>query len=172
MEWNLVVVELGELKPWNRNPKRIGKAQADRLLAFWEKAGQFQTIAIGPDGEVYDGHQRLSVLLKKYGKKYKVKALKASRSLTEPEREEFVIAAHVGTNGQFDWDVLSGWNSSDLEMWGLDDELLQNWRSDTNALRLLIEAEEPFAPVPDETPQLDEAHAVTCPFCNAQFVPK
>ena len=37
---------------------------------------------------------------------------------------------------------------------------------------LQIEAEEPFAPVPDETPQLDEAHAVTCPFCNAQFVPK
>lgn len=66
MEWKPVRVRLGDLKPWERNPRRIRLAHAKRLLKSWQEFGQAQTIAIGPDGEVYDGHQRLSALLMAY----------------------------------------------------------------------------------------------------------
>lgn len=57
--WTNVVVTLGELVPWDHNPKGITEGNARRLLEFWKQIGQFQTIAIGPNNEVYDGHQRL-----------------------------------------------------------------------------------------------------------------
>lgn len=50
MNWQPVTVPLSSLTPWERNPKRISKAHARRLLDLWERLGQFQTIAIGPGG--------------------------------------------------------------------------------------------------------------------------
>ena len=142
MNWTPVDVRLGDLKPWDRNPKRISKGHAKRLLELWERLGQFQTIAIGPGGEVYDGHQRLNVLKAAHGAGYTVQALQAERALTEAEREELTIAAHVGTTGQFDWDALSGWDAGNLQQWGLDTETLDGWRVDTAAIEELLASSE------------------------------
>ncbi len=141
MNWTPVDVRLGDLKPWERNPKTISKAHAKRLLELWERLGQFQTIAIGPGGEVYDGHQRLNVLKAAHGAGYTVQALQAERALTEAEREELTVAAHVGTTGQFDWDALSGWDAGNLQQWGLDTETLDGWRVDAAALGAMIGSE-------------------------------
>ena len=142
MNWTPVDVRLGDLKPWERNPKTISKAHAKRLLELWERLGQFQTIAIGPGGEVYDGHQRLNVLKAAHGVGYTVRALQAERTLTEAEREELTIAAHVGTTGQFDWDALSGWDAGNLQQWGFDAETLDGWRVDTAALDAMLVADD------------------------------
>lgn len=138
MNWTPVDVRLGDLKPWERNPKTISKAHAKRLLELWERLGQFQTIAIGPGGEVYDGHQRLNVLKAAHGNGYAVQALQAERALTEAEREELTIAAHVGTTGQFDWDALSGWDAGNLQQWGFDAETLKSWQADAGNLRTML----------------------------------
>lgn len=140
--WQPVTVALSSLTPWERNPKRISKSHAQRLLDLWQRLGQFQTIAIGPGGEVYDGHQRLSVLKAAHGARFQVQALQSSRALTEKEREELTIAAHVGTTGQFDWEALSGWDAGDLAQWGFDSELLTNWRGDIAALDAMLGSEE------------------------------
>ena len=84
--WQPITVTLSVLQPWPRNPRRMSKKQAERLLKSFADLGQFQTIAIGPGGEVYDGHQRLAALLKVHGPGYEVRALQASRPLTEAER--------------------------------------------------------------------------------------
>jgi len=154
--WTNDTRKLSDLVPWERNPKRISKTHAARLLELWERLGQFQTIAIGPSGEVYDGHQRLSVLKAAHGGKYEVQALQSSRALTEKEREELTVAAHVGTVGQFDWDALSGWDVGDLQQWGFDTETLANWQTDIGALRTMLDAE--AAPVGDDPgAQVDKA---------------
>lgn len=154
--WTPVTIPLSALTPWERNPKRISKTHAQRLLDLWQRLGQFQTIAIGPNGEVYDGHQRLSVLKAAYGADYQVQALQSSRPLTEKEREELTVAAHVGTVGQFDWDALSGWDAGDLQAWGFDQEALQNWQADIGALRTMLESE--TTPVGDDPgAQVDKA---------------
>lgn len=151
--WTATTITLSKLKPWERNPKRISKAHAARLLELWERLGQFQTIAIGPGGEVYDGHQRLSVLKAKHGGSYQVQVLQASRPVTEAGREELTIAAHSGTTGSWDWDALSGWNVENLTAWGLDEELLKDWNAGATALREMLAADGGAAEqnlIPDE----------------------
>ena len=159
--WTATTITLSKLKPWERNPKRISKAHAARLLDLWERLGQFQTIAIGPAGEVYDGHQRLSVLKAKHGGGYVVQVLQASRPLTEAEREELTIAAHSGTTGSWDWDALAGWDVGNLTAWGLDEELLKDWNAGATALREMLAAEtaptgEDPGPQPDRAEELRE----------------
>ena len=171
--WTNDTATLGSLVPWERNPKRISKTHAKRLLDYWRKIGQFQTIAVGPDGEVYDGHQRLSVLLAAHGKGFSLDVRRASRALTDDERRELVIAAHVGTTGQFDWDELSGWDAAQLQEWGMDAELVQNWQTDIAALRIMIDVTPDFEPVDESTqPRLDQKAPVTCPHCGMEFVPE
>lgn len=171
--WQPVTVPLSALVPWDRNPKTISKSHATRLLDLWQRLGQFQTIAIGPAGEVYDGHQRLSVLKAAHGPRFQVQALQADRALTEKEREELTVAAHVGTTGQFDWDELSGWDTTDLQTWGFDTELLVNWQSDVAALRTMIDVTPDFQPVDEsEQPRLDQKAPITCPHCGAEFIPE
>ena len=142
MNWQPVTVPLSSLTPWERNPKRISKAHARRLLDLWERLGQFQTIAIGPGGEVYDGHQRLSVLKTAYGADYEVKALQSDRPLTEDERAELTISAHSGTTGAWDWDALSGWDAGQLQEWGFDGEALADWRAGVAALDAMLGSED------------------------------
>ena len=153
--WQPVTVQLSALVPWDRNPKTISKTHAKRMLDLWQRLGQFQTIAIGPACEVYDGHQRLSVLKAAHGPRFQVQALQADRALTEKEREELTVAAHVGTTGQFDWDELSGWDTTDLQTWGFDAELLQDWNTGAAALATMLgpEIELPEA-VPQQEPKL------------------
>lgn len=140
LTWLPCTVTLGELQPWERNPKRMSKAQAARLLASWETLGQFQTLAIGPAGEVYDGHQRLSALLKLHGPRYTVQALRSDRPLTEREREQIAVLS-VTAVGSFDWDALAGWDASALTAWGLDADTLAAWNDDAANLRELLETE-------------------------------
>jgi len=152
MNWQNVTVKLGDLRAWDRNPKTISKSHAERLLAYWNEIGQFQNVAIGPANEVYDGHQRLSVLLSAYGPGYQVDARRSERALTEDERKKLVVAAHVGTTGQFDWDELASWDAAQMQEWGLDAEALVSWGSDVAALREMLESEK------EEPPEDPGAH--------------
>lgn len=154
--WTPVTVKLGALVPWERNPKRMSKAAAERLLANWQDLGQWQTLAIGPHGEVYDGHQRLSALLRVYGKDYAVQALQASRALTDDERARLVIEGSASAVGSFDWDALSGWDAGALQGFGFDGDLLAAWNDQAANLRELLESEKPEPPA-DPGPQLDRA---------------
>ncbi len=168
--WTATTITLSKLKPWERNPKRISKAHAERLLDLWQRLGQFQTIAIGPGGEVYDGHQRLSVLKAAHGARFEVQALQASRALTEREREELTIAAHSGTTGSWDWDALSGWDAGDLQQWGFDTETLTNWQTDIGALREMIDSEVPDVDFKEYDESIeDEVEFIECPSCGHKF---
>ncbi len=141
LTWTADSATLGELVPWERNPKSISKHNAERLLDYWQRIGQFQTVAIGPGGEVYDGHQRLSVLKAAFGPSYRIDVRRASRALSEAERQELVIAAHAGTVGSWDWDALASWDAGELRGWGFDAELLHEWNDDAANLALMLEAE-------------------------------
>ena len=89
-----------------------------------------------------------------YGRDYEVMALQASRALSEKEREELVVAAHVGTVGQFDWEQLSGWDAPELIAWGMDDTALKDWKHDVSALSSLLDSEKQEV---DAEPQIDRA---------------
>jgi len=155
IEWKSKTVKLGDLKPWDQNPRQSTKKQQDAIKASFEDFGQVQTVAIGPDGDVLDGHQRLSALLNAHGPDYTIEARQASRALTEKERKRLVVMLHTGATGSWDWDALSGWDAKDLLGWGMDADALKEWKSDVSALSALIDSEE--KPPVDAEPQIDQA---------------
>lgn len=132
--WTSCRVRIGDLHAWERNPKNMTKIAAERLLKSWRTFGQVETLAIGPDNEVYNGHQRLQALLAVYGEDYEVDARRSSRALTEEERRALVIALHAGTIGTWDWEELSAWNPLELVEWGMDDAYLEQMKRDSAAL--------------------------------------
>ena len=141
---------LAELEPWGENPKSISKASAKRLLDYWQRIGQFATIAIGPKNgngkyPVYDGHQRLHVLKTAYGGQFAIDARVSERPLTKDERAEMVVQAHAGTVGNWDWDALAAWDTKALESWGLDSETLGQWGQDYSGLTELLESGEDYS---------------------------
>lgn len=58
LTWHNETRRLGDLVSYADNPRDIGEQQAKRLAHSRRKFRQPQTIAIGPGGEVYDGHQQ------------------------------------------------------------------------------------------------------------------
>lgn len=130
--WTNVTVRLGDLQPWPRNPRQIKEDQARRLSESFDQFGQVETLAIGPDGEIYNGHQRLNVLMAESGPDYEIEARQSSRPLTEKEREKLTVYLHKGAAGEWDFDALSGWDVGDLLDWGFEDfELgVEGWGED------------------------------------------
>lgn len=120
LEWTNCTVTLDELKPWADNPRFSTKAQAERLIKSFDELGQFQTIAISPTNEVYDGHQRLSALLTVHGPSYQIDARRSNRPLTDTERRRIVFAANVQA-GNWDADKLASWDAPQVLEWaGVD----------------------------------------------------
>ncbi len=163
MFWTNEKRKLSDLKPWERNPRQIKDKQAKLLAESFSDFGQVETIAISANGDIYNGHQRLSVLAGKYGMDYEVDVRVSSRDLTEKERERLTVYLHRGATGEWDFDELANWDMSDLLMWGFE------------------ESDFPFdvAGVPDfqpvsaeEQPRLDQKSPITCPHCGEEFVPK
>lgn len=132
--WTNETRKLRDLIPWDPNPREINKAEAERLGDSLAEFGQIQTIAIGPDDEIYDGHQRKAVwaLLPQFGPDYEVDVRVSSRALTERERQKLVVYLHRGTVGQWDWDALANaFDVPDLLEWGFEERDLQlDWGSD------------------------------------------
>ena len=116
ISWSNETRKLSELEPWARNPRQINKRQAERLVESFEQFGQVEIIAIGPENQIYNGHQRLKVLSQKYGADYEVDVRVASRALTEKEREKLTVYLHKGAAGDWDFDLLL-YNSLNLLYW-------------------------------------------------------
>jgi len=172
INWQNVTVKLSTLKPWEHNPRTMTKAQAKRLLKSWNELGQFQTIAIGPDGQVYDGHQRLSALLTAYGAAYQIEARQSDRALTDDERQALTLAANIGA-GAWNWDVIASWPVKTVTDWGMDADTLKTWNNDSANLATMLEVPPDFSPVSvDEQGRLDQKSPITCPHCGVEFIPE
>jgi len=156
LTWTNSTRKLSDLVPWTRNPRQIKDADAARLAESLDQFGQIHAIAIGPGGEIYDGHQRGNVwaACDRYGPEYEVDVRVASRPLTEAEREKLVIYLHSGATGSWDWDSLSSWDAGTLKGWGLDEGQLRGWNDDAANLALMIDAET-YAPFGDTSTDRD-----------------
>jgi hypothetical protein len=114
--------KLSDLIPWERNPRTIKNAQAERLVDSVETFGQVETLAIDCDNNILNGHQRVSVLAGQYGMDYEVDVRVASRELTERERQQLTVYLHRGATGEWSFDELANWGiEDDLVTWGFDD---------------------------------------------------
>ena len=149
---------LGDLTPWPRNPRQIKSPQAKRLLASVQEFGQVETLAIGPDGDIYNGHQRLAVLMEQYGADYEVDVRVSSRPLTEKEREKLTVYLHKGAAGEWDFDTLANeFEVSDLIEWGFEaGELGLGGDDDADGNNYVRKIEAPIYTPKGDKPKLDD----------------
>ena len=158
IKWTNTTIKLSQLKPWEQNPRQSTKAQAKRILQSMADFGQVHTVAISPDGEVYDGHQRLSALLAVYGADYELDARQSSRPLTDYERRGLVLALHATAAGEWDWDTLADWDLPSLLPDGFADDWLKQLNYDGAMVATMLAAEsvemvgidDAFGALPDE----------------------
>jgi len=142
LNWTPDTARLDSFDLWARNPKTMSKARAARLRKSWEEMGQYQTLAVGPDGECYDGHQRVKTLQSAgYPGDYLIAVRRSNRPLTEDERERVIVESTVGTVGAFNWQEMAGWDTSALIERGLDTEALATWNADAAELGAMLTAE-------------------------------
>ena len=159
--WTNETRKLRDLVPWEHNPREIHEREAERLGDSLVEFGQIQTIAIDPDNNILDGHQRKLVwsVLPRFGPDYEVDVRVSSRPLTEKERQQLVIYLHKGTIAEWDWDMLANtFEMPELLKWGFE-----NWELG------IIDTE-----LPDEFPEYDESIAddveyITCPECGHKW---
>lgn len=122
MQWKNEKRRLADLQPWARNPRQITHGQATRLVDSFDEFGQIEPLAIGPDNEVYNGHQRLQVLLQEHGPDHEIEVRVASDALTESQREKLTIYLHKGAAGDWNFDVLANeFELDDLLEWGFEE---------------------------------------------------
>ena len=114
--------------------------------------GQVETIAIGPENEIYNGHQRLNVLMAQHGGEYEIECRQSDRALTEKEREKLTVFLHKGAAGEWDWDILANeFEMEDLLDWGFEEGELFGFDK---------EPKEPPEPRIDEAEELREKWGV------------
>lgn len=154
--WTNEKRKLSELVPWDHNPREINEAEAKRLGESLAEFGQIQTIAIGPDNSIYDGHQRQLVwaALPQFGADYEVDVRVSSRLLTDKERQKLVVFLHKGTVGDWNWDELANsFDVPELLEWGFEESELQlDWGKEDDVYSKKIKA--PTYQITGECPEL------------------
>ena len=163
LTWRNEQRKLSDLVPWEHNPKRMTKKQADGLRASIERFGFAVPFLVSPDGDIYDGHQRQTLMgaIKDYGPNATVDVRVSSRPLTDDERRELVVRLKQNQAG-WDFDMLGNlYEKEELIEWGFEDaELGMAFVPD-------------FEPVDESTqPRLDQKSPITCPHCGMEFVPE
>ena len=135
LTWNNETRHLRDLKPQQDNPRTISESQAKRLLESWDEYNQVETLAIGPDGTIYNGHQRYYTLLALGNLDLQVDVRVSSRTLTKDEWRKLTVFLHQGTVGEWDFEALRGWDTERLlESWN-------EWMEDCGEiLRVVTEA--------------------------------
>lgn len=156
--WTNVKVALGDLKPWGHNPRKSDKSQRERIVASREEHGEALPFLIGPNNEVYDGHQRLVSWLEKYGKKHKVDARRSSRPLTEKERRKLVADLHEVATGSWNPEVLKTWNLQEVQGW-FPKDTLKSMRADVNFFGSLLTTRPSLDNIGDPITKEEEAGA-------------
>lgn len=104
-------IRLGDIDPWEYNPRLSTKKQAERIVQSHNDFGQVDVFAVGPRNEagkypLYNGHQRHSAWLAEFGPDYMVDVRRCSRELTTEERQALTGYLHSGAVGSWNWDIL------------------------------------------------------------------
>ena len=161
--WTNDTRKLSDLVPWEHNPKRMSKKQADGLRLSLQKFGYAIPVLISPvDNELYDGNTRDRIMLamEEYGPDAILDVRVSSRPLTDDERRELVVRLKQNQAG-WDFDTLPNlYEQEELLEWGFTEEEL--------GMAFVPD----FEPVDEsEQPRLDQKSPVTCPECGHEFIP-
>jgi hypothetical protein len=117
-------IELNTILPNPNNPRKINKEQLEQLknsVSEFTKMLRYRPIVVDNNNMVLGGNMRLLALRELGYKIIPAEWVAKAEDLTEEEKERFIIADNVGF-GDWDAEILAGWDSDKLEDWGLKRE--------------------------------------------------
>src|SRR5689334_1344113 len=118
INWHPEIRNLADLKPWDKNPRRLTEKGMADLTQSIRRLGLAQPIVINTDGLILGGHARYQVLLAEG--ETQAQCFVPDRPLNKDEIAETNIRLNANTAGEWDYDALANeWNTQDLEDWGL-----------------------------------------------------
>ena len=122
MKWSLETRKISEVYPNVKNPRQMGKRQAEELEVSIKKFGLCQPIVLTQEGTILGGHQRVRAM-RAMGHDI-VDVYIPDSPLTQEEEEELTIRLNKNI-GDWDFDLLANhWEPEKLLEWGFTmDEL-------------------------------------------------
>ena len=121
LKWTQREVAVADLKPFERNPRKISAEDFERLKESLRKFGYHTPIKAMPDLRIIGGHQRRKALQELDIKKIVVWV--PERDLTDEEFRELLVKDNLPF-GSFDFDILSAdFEAEELLAWGMP----ENW---------------------------------------------
>jgi site-specific DNA-methyltransferase (adenine-specific) len=121
IKWTERSVRLTELKPYEKNPRKISDEQYAKLKASIQENGYHQRLIVTPDMLVIGGHQRLKVLAE-LGIDT-VEVLVPDRVLTDSEYRRMLVQDNLPF-GEWDFTALAAdFSLDELKDWGMPEHL-------------------------------------------------
>lgn len=121
IQWFEKEVHLQELRPFEKNPRKITEAQFLKLKASLIRLGQFRPLLVTHDMRLAGGHQRLKAMQEIGLKTCRVSV--PGRPITDDEYRQLIIQDNHN-NGTWDMDELANaWDLEELRAVGVHDFL-------------------------------------------------
>lgn len=129
IDWSEKKVLVSDLKPYERNPRRITKEAFEKLKSSLRELGYHQRIIAQPNLSIIGGHQRIKAF-QDLGIT-EVVVLVPSRELTMEEFRRALITDNLPF-GEYDFDILSAdFEAEELRDWGMAETLLEDFKEGT-----------------------------------------
>lgn len=144
--WKEELRELGDLKDYEHNPRRMPKKAFQKLCDSIKQDGYHARIMIDTNDVIIGGHQRKKAMLASgYKKTDVVSVITPSRPLTPEEFDRLNIRDNLPF-GEFDFDILGNrFDMTTLVEWGMPEEWL-----DLDASFVPSEAEDAEVDIPTD----------------------
>ncbi len=125
IEWDSAKVMISALKEYDKNPRRISKADFERLVNDLKQDGYHRRILVNQDNTIIGGHSRKKALLAAGFKNTdEIEVLKAKELLVESDLKRLNIRDNLPF-GEFDFDMLANhFDPLELIEWGMPEEWL------------------------------------------------
>lgn len=102
INWILVKKQLGELIPYDKNPRKRTDEGWQQLELSISEIGLASVPNITQDNVILSGHQRIAMLIEKHGKAHEINCFMADRALNEHEMMDVVIWLNKAIAGEWD----------------------------------------------------------------------
>lgn len=120
--WKEKTVAVADLKPYERNPRKISEVAYSKLVTSLRENGYHQRIIATKDLRVIGGHQRIRAL-KEIGLE-KIAILTPDVDLPDAQFQKLLVQDNLPF-GEFDADMLrQDFKFDDLKEWGMPDDFL------------------------------------------------
>jgi DNA modification methylase len=125
LTWHTEERKVDSLLPHKKTPRKISKAQADRLKQSLETYGLVEIPAIDLDGTILAGHQRIKVLQLLGQGDSTIDVRVPNRKLTDEESERYMLGSNA-IQGEWDFDLLKDFELDLLVDLGFDQKELDD----------------------------------------------